>query len=323
MPRTVFAYYYPWYSGPPAYRHWIGGQPGTVTGASIPLLGTYDSRDSTFALNLQMQWIQAAKIDVLVLDWWGQGSYEDGSVPAIMSKAAQYGIKVSFLIDSYAGRTAASTAQDIAYIYRTYGSSPAFFRTSRPTMYGTSSGPRGIFFVYNPDGTGFAQAMDALHGTANDAIVLVRTDDGAILTDAGVRTQLSYFHADGMFNFGYYSRSAGYQNTLPSSPDYLLVFAATPGFDNTKIGGNLQINRNQGASYDDSWLPLATQKPEGVAIDSFNEWSETSAIEPALPNSYGPYPHLDYSGAYGLTGDTSAGAYLIRTAEWASVYKGA
>jgi glycoprotein endo-alpha-1,2-mannosidase len=322
MPHTVFAYYYPWFSGAPGYRHWSAPTAGRVVGSSIPVLGAYDSRDTALALEAHMQWAQAAKIDVLVLSWWGRGGYEDSAVLPIMNKAAQHGIKVAFMIDTYPNRTAASTAQDIAYIYSTYGSLPAFYRVSRSTQFGPTTNPRGMFFVYAPSGSGWSQAFDSLRGTANDAILLVRTDDNQILSDAGVTAQMSSLHADGMFNYGYYAYP--YQHmALPSSPNYLLVFAVQPGFDNTLNGGTLQLGRNKGATYDQVWQSLIAQKPEAVGIDSFNEWGETSQIEPALPNSYGPYPHLDYEGDYGLSGLAAAGAYITRSATWAQLYKGA
>ena len=320
MSRTVFAYYYPWFSGAPSYRHWLSGTPGQVVGSSIPLLGAYDSRSAS-TLDTQMRWVAAAKIDVLTLSWWGQGSYEDQDVPAILAKAAQYGIKVSFMIDQYTGRTPGSVAGDIAYIYAKYGASPAFFRVSRPTEYGPSANPRGIFFIYNPQGSGWASAIDGLRGTVNDAIVLVRTNDSRLLSDSGVSGVIDSMHVDGMFNMGYYA--AGYQSPLPESSNYLLVFAAQPGFDNTHSGGTLQLSRDGGATYDNVWRLLAQQKPEAVAVDSFNEWAETSQIEPALPNAGAPYVHLDYEGAYGLSGAAATTAYIGRTAAWVTAYKAA
>jgi hypothetical protein len=320
LPRTVFSFYYPWYSGAPQYLHWAGSTPGRLVGTSIPALGPYDSRDTAGAVDLHMRWARYAGIDVLVLDWWGRGDFTDAAVKGIMDKAAQYGIKVAFMIDAYAGRTAASTAQDVAYLYSAYGSHAAFFRASRPTLYGPSPSPRGIFFVYAPSGSGWPQAFDGLHGTTNDAILLVRTDDTQLLSDGGVTGQINAFHADGLFNFGYYAFP--YQSTaLPASPNYLLVYAVQPGFDNTASGGSTLLARSGGATYDQVWLPLALQKPEAIAIDSWNEWAETSQIEPALPNGNGLYSHLDYDGAYGLTGLSAAAAYILRTNQWTTFYK--
>jgi hypothetical protein len=320
MGRTVFAYYYPWFSAAPGYFHWAAPSGSRLVGSSIPSLGPYSSRDTAGALDAHMKWLQAAAVDVIIVSWWGQGDYSDGSVKPIMDKAAQYGIKVAFLIDAYSGRTAASTGQDIAYLYAHYGSHPAFFRTVRTTEYGPSAAPRGMFFIYAPSGDGWPAAIDALRGTPNDAIILLRLDDSLLFSDQGVRAVTAASHADGMFNYGHYAYPYQHQQ-LPSSSDYLLVWAVQPGFDNTLGGGSIVVDRNKGLAYDQTWSPLVQQKPEAVAVDSFNEWGETSQIEPAMPNQSGVYQHLDYDGAYGLTGASAATAYIARTAYWAAAYK--
>jgi glycoprotein endo-alpha-1,2-mannosidase len=334
---TVFIYYYDWYGAPPFspnYRHWDGGNPSrpdpsrNITSASYPVLGAYDS-SSPSVIRQHMAWIKAAHVDVISLDWWGQGSREDNLAKPVMNAAAAQGLKVNFVIDSYLGETPASVGSDIAYIYRKYGHLPAFYRVSRPTKYGPSTRLRGLFMLYNPPSprlnySEYAKLMDGIRGTANDAIVLVRTDDSLLYSDTNLRQYLSFLHFDGMFNYGAYGKVA-YQRQLPQSNDYILVFSVAPGFDNSRASGirsPTKVQRSSGSFYDGGWSTLIAKRPEWIAVVSFNEWHETTQIEPARPFSYDGFRYLDYEGAYGSHGTAASNAYLTRTAFWTDRFKG-
>ena len=334
---TVFIHYYDWYGAPPlspTYGHWDGGSirrpdpSQNITSASYPVLGAYDS-SSASVVRQHMAWIKAAHVDVVSVNWFGQGSLEDRLARIVMDGAAAQGLKVNFVINPYSGESVASIGSDIAYIYRKYGSHPAFYRASRPTKYGPSTRPRGLFMLYNPPAprlyySDYSKLMDKIRGTANDAIVLVRTDDRLLYSDANLRPYLSALHFDGMFNYGVYGK-ADYQRQLPQSNDYILMFSVGPGFDNSRAAGitsPVKIARSNGSTYDGGWSALIARRPEWISVVSFNEWHETSQIEPARPLSYGAFRYLDYVGAYGLRGSAASNAYITRTALWADRFKG-
>ena len=332
---TVFVDYYDWYGAPPynpTYVHWNGGNAGrpdpsvNITSEAFPSLGAYASTNPA-VIRQHMAWIKQARGDVVSLDWWGQGSPEDRGVRAVMNGAAAAGLKVNFLIDAYAGETPSSIVSDIAYIYRNYGGLPAFYRVSRPTKYGPSGRPRGVFMLYSPPTANAAQypgRMDGIRGTANDAIVLARTNDSLMLSDPGVRNFLSLTHFDGMFNYGVYN-TVTYGRALPQSNDYILLFSVAPGFNNTRAAGiktPTVVSRNNGAVYDASWSTLTARHPEWINIVSFNEWHETTEIEPAKPMTYNGFTYNNYNGAYGLSGNSASMAYITRTAFWVGRYKG-
>jgi hypothetical protein len=270
-----------------------------------------------------MSWIRAAGVDVVSVSWWGQGSFEDGNSRAVLDAAASSGVQVNFMIEAYGGRTAQTVVSDIRYLYDRFGTHPAFFRSTRPTLYGNSTLQRGVFFLFGPDGSpGWSQALDSIRNTPYDAIVLVRGDDGKMFSDADVRSQLAVFHCDGFFNVGAYDYV--YNSEFPRSSDYIVMYAASPGFDNTRSPSAttpLQVPRRKGAFYDDAWSALVRERPEWVSVDSFNEWHETTQIEPATRQSYGGYTYLDYEGHYNLTGAEAEQAYITRTAYWTGQYK--
>jgi glycoprotein endo-alpha-1,2-mannosidase len=336
-PPTVFIHYYDWYGAPPispTYGHWDGGNrkradPSlNITSASYPLLGPYDS-SSASVVRQHMAWIKAAHVDVVSLNWFGQGSLEDRVAKTVMDGAAAQGLRVNFVINPYSGETVASIGSDIAYIYRKYGSHRAFYRVARPTKYGPSTRARGLFMLYSPPPplqyySEYSKLMDQIRGTANDAIVLLRTDDRLLYSDTSLRQYLSYLHVDGMFNYGVYGTTE-YQRQLPQSNDFILMFSVGPGFDNSRAAGitnPVRIARANGNRYDGGWSALISRRPEWISVVSFNEWHETSQIEPARPFSYGGFRYLDYEGAYGLHGTSAYTAYLTRTALWADRFKG-
>lgn len=326
--HTVFIFYYSWYSAPPrtpGYQHWDGGvltdTPKELATASYPLLGAYDSYNPQ-VLQLHMQWMKAARVNVVVLSWWGQHGYEDNNARAILDAAASNGLKVAFMIEPYAGRTTASIMSDIHYLNTTYGSSPAFYRAVRPTQYDPSSAARAVIFLYDgAASTEFMAAMDRLRSSADDAIVLDRMDDSLLYSDPDVRRQLSYSHVDGFFN---YSPTFPDTTPFPRSNDYILLYAAMPGWDHAhtpNYADTSQQSRENGQYYNNSWTELVRERPEGVVIISFNEWHEGGQIEPAVPYSSDGYTYLDYQGAYGLKGQQASFAYIYATAYWVEQYQ--
>ena len=324
LPHPVFIHYYAWYSAPPFqddYGHWDGGDParpglpGNIATVSYPAEGPYSGTDPAL-LAQQMAWIKMSQANVLIFSWWGQNDPIDARVGPVMDAAAKAGLRVSFQIEPYQGRTFSGIVADIAYLNRTYGSHPAFYQVSRATKYGPTPSPRGVFFVYGPPGGG---TFDALRDTPEDSIVLVRQDDSKLFSDAQIRSVISASHADGLYNYGQYT----YRSLPPLSAAYLVVYSASPGFDNSRqaVAKPTRVSRDGGSYYDQSWQGLASLKPEAVAVVSFNEWHEDTQIEPARPFSYAGYTYHDYSAAYGLGGLEAQLAYVNRTAFWVDRYR--
>src|SRR5512134_2282618 len=89
LTTKVHIFYYPWYGLNP-YRHWEQGghtPPNDIGSDFYPVPGPYDSGDFAGVVTTHMQQIQQAGVGVIVLSWWGPGSYEDGMVSGIMDIA--------------------------------------------------------------------------------------------------------------------------------------------------------------------------------------------------------------------------------------------
>ncbi|WP_260478907.1 glycoside hydrolase family 99 protein [Kibdelosporangium aridum] len=307
----VHLFYYPWYGSPSvngSYRHWQQGgrtPPNDIGANFYPVLGAYDSAD-TAMIDQHMRWVQRSGAGTIVTSWWGQGSYEDNVVPALLAAAARHGIKVAWHLEPYSGRTADSTVADINYINSRYGGSPAFYRDA-------AHGNRGAFYVFESlritDWTAIKQVKPT-------SIVLAQTTD---------RSKVAHF--GGMYTYdGIAGATArGWKNASDFCKANGLVWAPSvaPGYiDDRAVPGNTTptLNRDNGATYDKEWSnalnPATGGAPTWVSVASFNEWHEGSTIEPARSNPPAGQGYLTFQGAYGQTGTAAETAYLDRTRYW-------
>ncbi|WP_083754083.1 glycoside hydrolase family 99 protein [Actinosynnema sp. ALI-1.44] len=303
----VHLFYYPWYGSPAvhgAYRHWPQGghtPPDDVGADFYPTLGAYDSGD-TAVIDQHMRMIQQSGAGTIVTSWWGRGSYEDSAVPALLSSATRYGIKVAWHLEPYSGRTAESTVADIGYINSKYGGSPAFYRAA-------AWGNRGAFYVFES-----LRITDwtALEQVRASSIVLAQTTDASRVA-----------HFGGMYTYdGIAGATApGWKNASDFCKANGLVWAPSvaPGYiDDRAVPGNTTptVGRDNGAMYDRQWGNALGVSPSWVSVTSFNEWHEGSIIEPARSNPPSGHGYLTYQGAYGRTGAAAETAYLDRTRHW-------
>ncbi|GAA4070895.1 hypothetical protein GCM10022248_44100 [Nonomuraea soli] len=290
-------FYYPWYDTNP-WRHWQqGGQnpPDSVGADFYPALGAYDSGDFAGAVTQHMKWIRQSGAGVLVYSWWGRGGYEDGLARGVMDAAAAQGLKVAWHLEPYAGRTAASTVDDIRYINQTYGTHPAF---------------SNAFYVFES-----LRITDwsALSQVNQSNVILAQTTDTSKIA-----------HFGGMYTYDAIAGATapGWQQAADYARANGLVWAPSvgPGYiDDRAVPGNTTptLGRDNGATYDREWTNALNTRPTWVSITSFNEWHEGSIIEPAVPRS----GYQSFEGAYGRTGAAAQTAYLDRTRHWVTQFE--
>ncbi len=111
---------------------------------------------------------------------------------------------------------------------------------------------------------------------------------------------LSYLTAfDGLYNFGggdYSSLYDAYAGMAPAvkayGTDKKFYATVTPGYDSTHYWGpsSLFIQRGAGEYYQMTWEKALAARPDGVFITTWNEWGESSIIEPS--QQYG-YQYID------------------------------
>lgn len=154
-----------------------------------PMLGTYSSMDleiihlhmrqvsSRGKLSLQMR---SSRIGVICISWWGKEGdsqlthlkgYSDRTIPLLMDVAAKYKMKVCFHHEPYEGRNPLSVREDIAYVIRSYGNHPAFFRVDG----------KPLFFVYDSYLTKAPAWAEILTPTGKHSIRGTDIDAGTIV----------------------------------------------------------------------------------------------------------------------------------------------
>ncbi|MBN2256380.1 MAG: hypothetical protein JW704_00880 [Anaerolineaceae bacterium] len=325
----VAAFYYPWYGNPATDYKWIhwddGGfqPPQDIPSDYFPALGAYSSNDPAVVAQ-HMAWLRQAGVGVIVLSWWGRGCREEKPVPLILQMAQHYGIKVTFHIEPYDGRSASGLVGDIEYLYEWYGSDPAFFHSTATSRYNPGNQPKPMFFVWNigfadnnssPVGAEYWQAaMDAIHALPQGGLIIANTQEGGWITGG---------HFDGLYNYatlqldesGVFSWAA----SLP--PDALYIPSVIPGFSAVRIGypSTDFVPRLDGVTYADQWnAALGTAvEPAMVSITSFNEWHEGSIIEPLAVGVDDGHGH-SYADFESLPPD----GYLTLTRQWVDTFLG-
>lgn len=284
----VAAFYYPWYGNPDTDGKWIHWPqnnhmpPDDIGSDYYPVLGAYSSNDPA-VVEQHMKWLRQAGIGVIISSWWGQGSREDRTVPLLLQTAESYGIKVAFHIEPYHGRTGESLVSDVQYLYRQYGSSPAFFRSSATSPYSPEPRSKGMFFLWSIAGQGEAkysywqQALDQIHALPEGGLVIAHSLEAGWIEGS---------HFDGLYNYAsLHLEESGFDWARSLPPGALYVPSVIPGFSARRIAyaDDTYVERRNGNTYNEQWTAaLGTGiQPEMVTITSFNEWHEGSIIEPA------------------------------------------
>jgi hypothetical protein len=318
----IGAFYYPWYGNPATDGEWIHWTqegylpPKDIASDYFPALGAYSSNDPAVVAQ-HMAWLRQAGIGVIIVSWWGQGCREEKPVPLILQMAQRYGIKVTFHIEPYSGRTADGLLADIKYLYGRYGSDPAFFLSSATSRYSLGNQPKPMFFMWdsserdtgNPVQVDYWQkAVDSIHALPQGGLIIADMKEGRWITGS---------HFDGLYNYAtlLLEQEGGFAWAASVPPDSLYIPSIIPGFSASRVkySSNTYVPRLDGTTYTDQWTAaLGTGvQPAMVTVTSFNEWHEGTMIElPAIGADNGRgYSYSDF-GALPLDG------YLILTRQW-------
>lgn len=284
-PKTVLAFYYPWYATPEGptgeWRVWDVYPP-----IRTPLLGFYDVYNPATVAR-QIGDAQTAGIDGFIVSWWGIDHFTDRALrQTILPVAEQERFAVTIYYENY-GQNREQIARDFAYISEEYGQSPAFMRVDgRPVLFVYDM----VTTAFNKDDWDFvfqrldAQGLDCFC-IADGLVAAYNRGDAqySYLFDLfqGVHT---YFPLDSSPEFLYQLYAS---NALKAAAKGIL-FAATvsPGFDNSSWApadgkAELVVDRNGGQLYRQIWEAAIASNPQWILITSFNEWPEGTEIEPS------------------------------------------
>jgi hypothetical protein len=291
----VLAYYYMWFNA----ASW------THTKDDVPSLGPYDSTDAAIIAQ-HVTWARQSGVDAFIASWKNTPQL-DKALAELVAECRTQGLKLVIIYEGLdVNRNpipATTVGSDLTWFYQQYGSDPVFDLYGKPAVIWSGSWR-------------FTAAQIAGVRTqigAPDKLLLLGSEKNA----ASYQPRASLFDGD-----AYYWSSAdplttpGYQRRLTDlaaavHADHGLWLApAAVGFNGLLNGGSTVVDRRNGSTLAAAWHDALATKPEGVAVISWNEFTEASYVEPSA-NFGARYLQV-------LAGLTGAGGTPIATPAQAS-----
>ncbi|PSC70263.1 glyco endo-alpha-1,2-mannosidase [Micractinium conductrix] len=324
------AFYYAWYGTPGVdgrWKHWdhevlphwtpqvsaqypaIGTRfkpPQALHSPFYPLAGPYSSADPA-TVRRHFRELRQAGVGVAALSWWGpqwrqgttdtQGVSTDQLLPVVLEAAEAEGLRVAFHLEPYPGRSAATTREDLLYLMRRVGGSPAVLRLRRR---GASLAPGAGGDDATAGGAVNGTAVDAVNATAGGAHGLplfyvydsfhIPPEDWAALLQPGGEASLRGTEADGIFVGLWLNQHDGDMQLLPGGFDGFYTYFASeavsygadpsnwPTLSAWARDHSMLFVPSVGPGYDDSkirpWNAAATRDREGG--ERYRRWWEAA-----------------------------------------------
>jgi hypothetical protein len=288
VPKKVLAFYYPWHGTPEFSGRWRHYNRVNVQQKNIanfthyPSVGPFDSNDPEVVAR-HMQLAKCSGIDGFIVSWWGQGSFEDKTIPLILNEAAEKKIEISLYYERVSRSVSPeNAAADLLYILNTYGSHKAFQKLNG----------KPVVFIYERainqlNQSQWASILSYVNQTFKGGFVAIGHGSGKewvrIFDGTHIYNCAGYFKGKPLMKAINDSKRL-YSNSITTAENFKRISAVTiiPGYDDTKIRNpGLKVERMAGEVYRKMWEMVINLNPDWVLITSFNEWHEGSEIEPS------------------------------------------
>ncbi|HZQ46912.1 MAG TPA: glycoside hydrolase family 99-like domain-containing protein [Verrucomicrobiae bacterium] len=326
----LFANYYTWYAtgaGPhKIWTHWVrhpvadkmnleAKQTGVVVQqlgrkdiASVlwPLAGLYDSDDREI-VRWHIRLSKAAGIDALLVDWWGPGGWE--RVPGltqftfedvVLPIAAEEGFKVALFDEPVQFLPAATSREWIVKYLKKYKDHPAYLKIDG----------KPVYYLYQ---VSFAPSLTPAKFEELRAYVEERVGPVYWIVDAISNSNDNFRIPDpwrpvaGIGSFSFYGtfsifRESAYKQLAERyavvvrqahAAGKMMCVPVHPGHDNLQEGNtnHFEMPRQDGETFRGYLKAAADAGADYVMVTSFNEWPESTAIEPSS-SWRDPYQYL-------------------------------
>jgi len=262
----ALAYYYMWFT-PSSWSH---------TKTDLPALGPYDSTNPA-VIKQHVTWAKAAGIDAFIVSWKSTPSL-NLALSELVSECRAQGLKLVLIYEGLdVNRNPIPTATveaDLLWFENQYGSDPVF------NLYGkTAVIWSGTWRFSDAD-----VAMVRNQVGAPDKMLLLGSEKGASAyqSRANLFDGDAYYwsSADPLTTPGYAARLTQLSTAVHASHGLWLAPAAV-GFDARLNGGTSAVDRRNGATLTAAWTDAAASNPDGIALISWNEFTENSFVEPS------------------------------------------
>jgi hypothetical protein len=304
--ERVLAFHYAWYGTPwgpnGRWQHWnhvfpppegaherseynpdviLNGRRHIGT-ALYPLDGVYDSQDPG-TVKRQLREAERAAIDGFMISWWGLDHRSNPVVDVFMELAPPDFVTIYYetaytfaLRDRSRQEAVGRIASDMIALLQAHADKLAWIKVDgRPLVV--------LYIVENYTVDEWQQIRAAVQKAGFDVFLLGDTYN---LDYLAVMDGLHTYNPIGLTLRGR-KLAQVYAETAAAVHDRGGLFAATvsPGFDNMQLhplGKRAVVPRENGTYYRMTWEAAISSGADWVLICSFNEWGESSVIEPAL-----------------------------------------
>jgi hypothetical protein len=285
LPPKVLAFYYQWYRP----SDW-GGEKPTAPYNNNPL--PYDSGD---LLTVERHLLQArqAGLDGFIVSWLGMGTPEERNLEFLVSRLPA-GFQFALYLETFypAFKSEQAIVDQLAHALKKYGDHPNYLRIDgRPAVYAFSTLHvlRDIGTGWNPDYLGvWDRVLKKLKQRGHDPF---------LIGEGRPFEAHTYDVFDGMHSYG--TRGQEWTEWLNESMSLVArswgaihggprrVYGASvlPGYDDRHLPGRPEhtyMPREGGSLYRAQWSSATLTGSDQALVVSFNEWPETTNIEPNL-----------------------------------------
>jgi hypothetical protein len=326
-PPLLLANYYTWYHAgdhpDEPWSHWTYDQSKTNTKAltqqregqpppassAYPLAGFYDSADAEIA-GWHVQLAQSCGIDAFLVDWWENHKGLDQAIDnGILKAVEKYQFKFAILDERAQFHSDFAWYREaVSKALEKYMGSPAYLRIDgRPVWY--------LYQVASDPGLtpeNFLELKAYVEKRVGPVYWIVdkiahdhTATDGVNLAHAKTIPQ-EWLETAGIDAFGFYSafsnfREHTYEGLLPTyrhlaqlahGSGKKMLLPVHPGHDNSNFRDDPYVMpRRDGQTLRDYLRAATDAKADMIMITSWNEWPETTVIEPSSTWS-DPYMYL-------------------------------
>lgn len=298
LPPQVLAFYYMWYG----LDDWNGGKP--IAGYNLNP-DPYASGDPA-VIDRHIQQARDAGIEGFIVSWHGAGSETDGNLKTLVERLPagfSFAIYLEILNPGFGSKQ--ELISQIDYALDTYAASERYLTfQGRPVVYAFAT--RHVFQW--PQGGIHPRHLDVWSDVLE---ALARRGHHPFLIGEGRHfdpENFAVFH--GMHAYGTEDPAGTFAFNRKRSliarswaavhggPRRTYGASIIPGYDDTHIAGRFPIYhfpRENGALYAAQWAAATNTGSDQALIVSFNEWPETSNIE---PNEAWGEQYLDLTALY-------------------------
>jgi hypothetical protein len=263
----VLAYYYVWFNT----ASWSHAK------ADQPLLGPYTSTDPG-VISQQVAWARESGVDAFIVSWKSSPSL-NLALQELVAEAHRQNLKLVLIYEGLdVNRNpipVATVESDMVWFENTYGSDPAFDLYGKPAVIWS-----GSWRFSDSDISTVRNLIDA-----PNKILLLGSEKSAAAYQAraGLFDGDAYYwsSADPMSTPGYLTRLNALGQAVHAGGGLWLA-PAPVGFDARLNGGTSTVDRRNGTTLTAAWSDALGTSPDGIAVISWNEYTEGSYIEPSV-----------------------------------------